>query len=79
MPGVPTFNTNRLVIRELVESDAAAYAKYFVNYEIIRHLGGQVPWPYPDDGVINYIRNDILLFQGKEKWVWAIALKESPN
>lgn len=79
MPDVPTFYTKRLVIRELAESDAPAYNRHFVNYEIIRHLGGHVPWPYPEDGVINYIRNDILPHQGKDKWVWAIALKESPN
>ena len=53
---VPTFHTKRLIVRELVESDSTAYNKCFVNYEVIRHLGGHIPWPYPSDGVINYIR-----------------------
>lgn len=79
MSGVPTFYTKRLIVRELVESDAPSYNKYFVNYEVIRHLGGHIPWPYPNDGVINYIRSDILPHQGKDKWVWAIALKETPD
>lgn len=79
MNKVPTFQTDRLVLRQLVEDDAPAYERYFVNYEVIRHLAASVPWPYPDGGVIDYIRADILPEQGKERWVWAIALKGDPS
>jgi ribosomal-protein-alanine N-acetyltransferase len=57
---VPTFHTQRLTLRELIESDAPAYQRYFVNYEVIRHLAASVPWPYSPDGVISYVRSDIL-------------------
>ena len=79
MPSVPTFQTRRLILRELVETDARAYQNHFVNYEVIRHLAASVPWPYPEDGVLKYIRNDILPHQGKDKWVWAITLSENPQ
>jgi ribosomal-protein-alanine N-acetyltransferase len=79
MPNVPTFKTNRLIVRELLESDLSAYKKHFINYEVIRHLGGHVPWPYPEHGVIDYAKSDIFPYQGIDKWVWAINLIESPN
>jgi ribosomal-protein-alanine N-acetyltransferase len=79
MSEVPTFETERLLLRELVEADAPAYERYFVDYEVIRHLAGSVPWPYPDDGVTNYIRSDIIPEQGRERWVWAITRKENPS
>lgn len=76
---VPTFHTQRLTLRELIESDAPAYQRYFVNYEVIRHLAASVPWPYPPDGVLSYIRSDILPHQGKDRWVWAITLRDHPE
>ncbi len=78
MKSVPTFETNRLILRELVESDAPSYQEQFVDYEVIRHLTASVPWPYPQDGVLNYLRSDVIPNQGKDRWVWAITLKENP-
>ena len=79
MQPIPSFSTPRLLVRELVESDIPAYSRYFVDYEVIRHLAASVPWPYPENGVADYLRSEIFPFQGKGKWTWAIALKESPD
>ncbi len=79
MPNVPTLKTARLTLRELVESDAPAYQRYFANYEVVRYLAAHVPWPYPQDGAINYIRDDVLPKQGKDRWVRAITLSERPQ
>jgi len=76
---IPTFQTARLILRELVETDAAAYERHFVDYNVIRNLTALVPWPYPKDGVIEYLRTYVIPNQGQDKWVWAIALKESPG
>ena len=76
---VPTFHTPRLVLRELVESDAAAYEKYFVDYNVIRTLVSLVPWPYPKGGVLEYLKSQVLPNQGNDKWVWAVTLKENPD
>ena len=79
MTKIPTFHTPRLTLRELVESDAPAYEKYFVDYEVIRTLHAVVPWPYPSGGVLEFIRTKLLPHQGNNKWVWAITLKENPS
>ena len=75
----PTFATARLVLRELSLSDAPAYERHFVDYEVIRNLSSAVPWPYPEGGVLEYIRDNVVPNQGLDRWVWAIALKESPS
>ena len=74
---VPTFETQRLVLREIEESDGPAYEKYFVNYEVIRYLAAGVPWPYPKGSASEFIRTMIAPHQGVDKWMWAITLKEN--
>ena len=71
--------TERLILRGITIEDAAAYEKYFVDYEVIRHLASTVPWPYPDDGIVDFINKIILPNQGKERWVWGIFLKTDPD
>lgn len=75
----PVFHTARLTLRPVEEGDVPAYQKYFVDYNVIRTLSAIVPWPYPADGVLQYVRTQILPHQGKDKWVWAITLKEKPE
>ena len=43
MAKLPVFTTERLILREVTESDAPAYEKNFVDYEIIGQLGSVVP------------------------------------
>jgi ribosomal-protein-alanine N-acetyltransferase len=76
---VPTLETERLILRELVESDAPAYQKHFANWEVVKTLANVLPWPYPEGGALDYIRNFVVPYQGKAKWVWAITLKENPT
>jgi len=76
---VPTLETERLILRELVESDAPAYEKHFANWEVVKTLAAGLPWPYPDGGALEYIKNFVVPHQGKDKWVWAITLKENPS
>jgi RimJ/RimL family protein N-acetyltransferase len=74
---LPTFRTRRLVVRELVPTDIPAYRANFINYQVIRQLTSAVPWPYPENGVEDYLQSEIFPHQGQGKWVWAIALEES--
>ncbi len=76
---VPTFQTARLTLRELVREDAIAYEKHFVDYNVVRTLTALIPWPYPKGGVVDYLATQVLPKQGKDKWVWAITLKENPT
>lgn len=75
---LPVFETKRLILKEISLDDAPSYEKNFVDYEVIRHLSVAVPWPYPKDGIINFIKDFILPNQGKDRWVWGIFLKVNP-
>ncbi len=41
---VPPLETERLLLRGVLESDIPAYEKHFVDYEVIRYLSDAVPW-----------------------------------
>lgn len=75
----PVFLTERLILRGITEEDASSYEENFVTYDVISELNKTVPWPYPKGGVLEYIRTEILPKQGKDKWVWGIALKNKPD
>jgi ribosomal-protein-alanine N-acetyltransferase len=76
---IPTFETKRLILRGVVENDALSWQKYFDDYEVIRNLSAHVPWPYPKDGVLSFLKNSILPAQGKDQWAWGIFLKGAPD
>jgi len=56
-----------------------SYARHFVDYEVIRHLSSAVPWPYPEDGVREYVKKDIIPNQGNGRWDWGLFLKSNPD
>jgi len=58
--------------------DEKDFYKGFVDYEIIRHLNGRVPWPYPKTGVHDYLIRH-LPNQGKTEWMWGLFLKDHPD
>lgn len=79
MSTIPIFYTARLTLREITESDIPAYEKYFIDYNVIRNLSAVVPWPYPEGGVLDFLSTQIFPRQGKDRWAWAITLKENPD
>lgn len=76
---LPRFETNRLILREVLPSDIPAYEKHFIDYEVISHLAAAVPWPYPLDGVHTFLESVIFPSQGKNRWVWGLFLKTNPD
>lgn len=76
---VPTLETERLFLKPVTEADIPAYKKYFVDYEIIRHLSAAVPWPYPADGVNYFLNEQIFPYQGESVWLWGLFAKEAPG
>lgn len=76
---VPDFATARLLLTPLSLEDAASYQRHFVDYEVIRHLSAQVPWPYPEDGVVAYFQSVLLPAQGVDRWTWAIRVENEPS
>jgi [ribosomal protein S5]-alanine N-acetyltransferase len=79
MAKLPVLTTERLILREVTESDASAYEKHFVDYEVISQLASVVPWPYPAGGVLDYICHQIVPRQGNDRWAWGILLKQQPG
>jgi ribosomal-protein-alanine N-acetyltransferase len=71
--------TSRLILRPLELADADAVQALFPHWEIVRFLG-HVPWPYPADGALCFIRDKVLpaVEQGTE-WHWSIRLNTDPE
>ena len=74
----PVFVTERLYLRGVTATDISAYAEDFVNYDVIQMLSAAVPWPYPDDGVREYVLEQLIPAQGHNHWAWSICLRENP-
>lgn len=75
----PELETTRLLLKPLALAHAPDYTRHFVDYEVIRHLSDQVPWPYPEGGVEDFMTNVVLPKQGDGRWAWGIFLKSSPD
>jgi len=76
---VPQFRTQRLLLKAISMEHCESYARHFVDYEVIRHLSSAVPWPYPEDGVREYVKKDIIPNQGNGRWDWGLFLKSNPD
>ena len=76
----PTLETKRLILRPIELADAEQLQKVFPQWEIVRHLANKVPWPYPPDGAITYIRDMALpSVERGEAWNWTLRLKTNPE
>lgn len=76
---VPHFKTERLILKSISLDDVTSYTKHFVDYDVIRNLSNVVPWPYPENGVEEYITTMIFPRLGKTLWNWGIFLQSNPN
>lgn len=76
----PTLETDRLILRGPTLDDAPAIQKNFNNWNIIRHLSAEVPWPYPDDGAADFLRQTVLPAAATGTMLhWAIVPKAGPD
>jgi RimJ/RimL family protein N-acetyltransferase len=79
-PAVPILETPRLILRPMDLSDADAVQARFPRWEIVRLLESVVPWPYPEDGALTYIRTHVLPpMQQGVAWHWSIRPKQTPE
>jgi ribosomal-protein-alanine N-acetyltransferase len=80
MSAIPTITTSRLVLRPLELADADAVQAIFPQWEIVRFLNEKIPWPYPPDGALTFIREVALpaMLRG-EGWHWSIRPKAAPE
>src|ERR687898_179158 len=77
---ITTITTPRLILRPLELSDADAVQELFPRWEIVQFLASHVPWPYPADGALRFIRDNALpaIREGVE-WHWSIRPKVVPD
>ncbi len=76
---VPEFSTARLKLRPIQLEDIPSYERHFIDYEVVCQLSQQVPWPYPEDGVRQFLNAVIFPEQGVNRWTWGIFLLTRPH
>jgi len=77
---VPQLETERLILRPVELADAEQVQRLFPHWEIVRFLGKQVPWPYPEDGAFTFYRDAALPAMARgEAWHWNLRLKTAPD
>ena len=79
-PATPVLETKRLHLRPLELADAEVLQTCFPQWEVVKYLGSHVPWPYPADGALTYVR-DIALpaMRAGTEWNWTIRPKSDPG
>ena len=73
--------TARLILRPPTLDDAPAIQAVFAQWEVVRYLNADnVPWPYPADGALTYLRDRVLpgLASG-ESIHWTIRPRVAPD
>ena len=77
---VPEGSTERLILRPLELGDAPRIQEIFPQWEIVRYLLNVVPWPYPEDGALHWVRDMALpAMEYGEGWSWTLRLKTAPG
>ena len=74
LPPTPVLETERLIVRPMALSDAPAIQRGFADWEIIRYLRAEIPWPYPDDGAETNLNECLERRARGEEFFWAITL-----
>ena len=75
---IPTIATPRLMLRPLQLADAAAVQILFPRWEIVQFMASHIPWPYPSDGALTFIRDRALpAMQQGAAWHWSIRPKSA--
>ena len=76
----PTLETARLLLRPVELADAEQIQAIFPQWEIVKYLANKVPWPYPPDGALSFLRDRALpAIESGEQWLWTIRRKEEPG
>ena len=75
MPPTPVLETERLILRPPRESDTPVVQRRFPQWEIVRYLHAEVPWPYPENGAAEHYARMSREIAAREKSHWAITLR----
>ena len=78
MPPTPVLHTPRLVLRPVRSKDAPVIQRRFPQWEVVRWLNANIPWPYPADGASAYVAACLGEMARGEKSHWAIVPRKGP-
>lgn len=79
-PFPPPLSTARLILPPLDVRDAEAVQRIFPQWEVVRYLADQVPWPYPPDGARHYLEQvAIPAMRRGTQWHWSIRTRAEPD
>lgn len=77
---MPTFTTPRLLLQPIALADAAQIQRIFPQWDIVQYLNAKIPWPYPPDGALTFIRDHALPAAARgDEWHWTLRLKADPE
>ena len=74
-----TLETPRLHLRPVSLEDSPAIQKYFANWNIVKYIGSDVPWPYPEDGAKRYLEEILMQVDQSDTYLWGLVLKAMGN
>jgi RimJ/RimL family protein N-acetyltransferase len=72
----PVFATSRLVLRPVRAGDAAAIQGGFSQWDVVKHLDGGVPWPYPAGEAEKDMDATLRLMALGKKSRWALVPRD---
>ena len=68
------------MLRALSQEDAPQIQRLFPHWETVRYLTAKIPWPYPPDGALSFIRDFALpAMERGDEWHWTLRLKSQPT
>jgi len=80
MTSTPELSTARLILRPLQLADADRIQQLFAHWDVVRYMAAVVPWPYPADGALTFIRDFALPAVARgDEWHWTLRLKSAPD
>ncbi|MGB6359156.1 MAG: GNAT family N-acetyltransferase, partial [Candidatus Acidiferrales bacterium] len=72
--------TPHLLLRPLELADSEQIQILFPHWQIVRYLANRIPWPYPGDGALQYVRDMALPgMERGEAWHWTLRLKTAAD
>jgi RimJ/RimL family protein N-acetyltransferase len=76
---ITELETPRLLLRPLCEADAPDIQAQFPHWNVLKYMTAALPWPYPEDGAITFVRSALPRIEACEDYFWAILRKDAPE
>ncbi len=75
LPPTPVLQTARLILRPMREGDTAASQRWFNDWEVVKYLSANVPWPLPPNNGRLAMADTLGKMERGERSTWALTLK----